>query len=309
MLPYLKSWLTNRPIITILHQFHQPPWGGGNQFLLALKKVFEKKGCCVLNKLSSKTFLCIYNSFTFNTSLIKKNKIKNIFMIHRVDGPTILVRGKDKYLDDLVFKINKYADATVFQSQWSYKQTLKLGYKPRNPVIISNSVNPDIFHSKNKLSFSKKRKIRLISTSWSDNMRKGFAVYAFLGKHLNPKRFTYTFVGRTPITLPNTGIMPPQNSENLAKILRQHDIYITASQNEPCSNSLIEALACGLPAIYLNQGGHPEIVKKGGLSFKKQEQIPGLLNKIIKNYNRFRDSISVSTMEDVAEKYLNLYAF
>jgi len=306
MLPYLKALLSNKPIITILHKFCQPPWGGGNQFLLALKKVFEKKDYCVLNKLSSKAFLCIYNSFTFDTSLLKKNNIGNMFMIHRVDGPTILVRGKDKHLDNLVFKINKHAQATVFQSQWSLKETLKLGFKPKNPVVISNTVDPDIFNPLNRIPFSNDRKIKLISSSWSDNIRKGFSVYAWLGTHLDRSMFEYTFVGRTPIPLPGVKIIPPQNSNNLAKILRQRDIYITASQNEPCSNALIEALACGLPTIYFNQGSHPEIVGKAGLSFKKPEDIPRRLKKVVANYNHYAKSIKVLKIEDVAEKYLNL---
>jgi len=306
MLPYLKALLSSKPIITILHKFREPPWGGGNQFLLALKKAFEKKDYCVLNKLTPKTYSCIYNSFTFDTSLIKKNNIGNMFMIHRVDGPTILVRGKDKYLDNLVFKINKHAQVTVFQSQWSLKETLKLGFKPINPVVISNTVDPDIFNHLNRIPFSADRKIKLISTSWSDNIRKGFSVYAWLGTHLDRSAFEYTFVGRTPIPLPGINIGPPQRSKNLAKILRQHDIYITASQNEPCSNALIEALACGLPAIYLNQGSHHEIVGKAGLPFKKSEDIPRLLKKIVVDYNHYTKSIKVLKIKDIAEKYLNL---
>ena len=45
------------------------------------------------------------------------------------------------------------------------------------------------------------------------------------------------------------------------------------SQDDPCSNSLIEALHCGLPAIVLNSGGHPEIIGNAGVKFKNRKEI------------------------------------
>ena len=54
------------------------------------------------------------------------------------------------------------------------------------------------------------------------------------------------------------GPLPPLA---LARVLRQHDVYLTASVNDPASNALLEALACGLPALYLRSGGHAEITR------------------------------------------------
>ena len=36
----------------------------------------------------------------------------------------------------------------------------------------------------------------------------------------------------------------------LAELLRAHDVYLAPSRDDPCSNALLEALACGLPAAY-----------------------------------------------------------
>ena len=67
--------------------------------------------------------------------------------------------------------------------------------------------------------------------------------------------------------------MGPLNSQNLANKLRQSDIYITASQNDPCSNSLIEALSCGLPCLALKSGGHSEIVNDDNFLFSTKEEL------------------------------------
>jgi glycosyltransferase involved in cell wall biosynthesis len=89
-------------------------------------------------------------------------------------------------------------------------------------------------------------------------------------------------------------------------LLRNHDIYITASKNDPCSNALIEALSCGLPAIYYEDGGHPELVKAGGLAFRTEEEILTQLDDMVENYETFQNLISVSKLEDVAGKYIQI---
>jgi glycosyltransferase involved in cell wall biosynthesis len=43
-------------------------------------------------------------------------------------------------------------------------------------------------------------------------------------------------------------------------IYRSADVYITTKHNDPCPNAVIEALACGLPIIYSDTGGVPELV-------------------------------------------------
>lgn len=43
-------------------------------------------------------------------------------------------------------------------------------------------------------------------------------------------------------------------------IYRSADIYIMTKPNDPCPNTVLEALACGLPVIYSASGGVPELV-------------------------------------------------
>ena len=86
--------------------------------------------------------------------------------------------------------------------------------------------------------------------------------------------------------------------------LRQNDVYLTASRNDPCSNSLIEALSCGLPAIYLKSGGHPEIVGEAGLGFVEAWEILSFLERLSTEYESFQMKIQVPRIEDVASRYL-----
>lgn len=234
---------------------------------------------------------------------------KNSIFVHRVDGPTFLVRGKDRELDDKVFQINnEIADITVFQSFWSLEKTVELGYEPINPAIIPNAVDSSIFNKDGRVRLSRDRKIRIISTSWSNNPRKGFDTYKWLDKNLDWYRFEYTFVGNIPVDLEfeNIKYVPPVPSQELANELKTSDVYIIASKNDPCSNALIEALACGLPALYLNDGGHPELVGYGGLGFNTKEDILPQLERLVEHYETYQNLIVVPNIDDMVNKYLEL---
>jgi glycosyltransferase involved in cell wall biosynthesis len=295
--------------ISLWHNFVKPPYGGGNQFMLALRKALGNQGLNVVeNQLHTDIDVYLLNAIHFDIdSFLKYGKQDELRIIHRIDGPIHLIRGKDRDKDELCFELNeKFASATVIQSAWTYQRIVEMGYQPVNPVIIHNGVDSDIFHKRGRAEFRTKRKIRLISSSWSDNPRKGGLTYKWLDQNLDWGRFEYTFVGRSSESFENIRQIPPVPSEQLAEILRQHDIFITASQNDPCSNALIEALACGLPALYFNDGGHPELVGFGGLPFDNNEEIFPQLDILIENYEMYQNLIVVSSIDDVAKKYLPL---
>jgi glycosyltransferase involved in cell wall biosynthesis len=98
----------------------------------------------------------------------------------------------------------------------------------------------------------------------------------------------------------------PVGSPEVAELLRSHDVYVAASRDDPCSNALLEALACGLPAAFLESGGHPELVGAGGLSFRSDEEIPEVLRRLTEGLLAFRNAISVPSIESVADRYLEV---
>ena|GEM_PF-156133 len=295
--------------VSLWHEFRDPPYGGGNQFMLALRGAFERMGVTVYdNRMADDVDVHICNAVWFNSKrFLAVARRGGLRMLHRIDGPISLIRGSNRDLDDQVFELNaRLATATVIQSEWCFQRLLEMGLKPLRPIIITNSVDGNIFHSRGRMPFEQSRKLRLISASWSDNPRKGGPVYKWLDEHLDWNRFEYTFVGRTQERFHHIKHLPAVPSEELAALLRQQDIYITASERDPCSNSLVEALACGLPAVYLNDGGHPEIVGLGGLPFEKREDIPGQLERLATHYPQFQRLICIPTIEEIAKTYLHV---
>lgn len=282
------------------------PWGGGNQFLVALAAVLRRRGWWVRFGRDSGCKVVLLNAF--HSRLIARGAVPGKHYIHRIDGPTVLIRGKDIELDRETFDINdRIASVTVMQSEWSLLKTLRLGFRPINPTLLHNAADPNIFYPARNARSLVGRKVRLISTSWSDNPRKGGPIYKWLDENLDWGRYEYTFVGRVSEKLHNIRVIAPVASRELAAILRQHDIYITASDNDPCSNALIEALSCGLPAIYLARGGHPELVGFGGLGFQRAEQIPDMIDTIAADYEAFRRLAVAPDMAEVARRYAECF--
>ena len=292
--------------INILFPFKAGPYGGGNQFLKALRKYFIQNA--VYSEHVENADVILFNSHHKLSKLIEfKRKYPKKIFIHRIDGPVFLIRKDNMILDKLIYSINeKIADASIFQSKWSKQKNQELGIKSNTfETIILNAPNPEIFNTTGKTPFYPKGKIKIIATSWASNKNKGFETYKFLDENLDFSKYEMTFCGNTPVAFKNIKHIKALPSKKLADVLKKHDIYITASKNDPCSNSLIEAMHCGLPAIGFHDGGHPEIIGSGGLTFKNNEQIFELLKKIEKNYNHFQNNINLPDMDKTGALYFN----
>ena len=149
------------------------------------------------------------------------------------------------------------AAATILQSKFSLQKHRELGLELRDPVVIPNAVDPAIFHRPDSREPLEGRRVRLVATSWSDNPRKGGDALGWLDRNLDPMRFELTFAGRAPTPFERIHVVGPLGSEALAALLRTQDAYLAPSRDDPCSNALLEALACGLPAAYRDSGGIP----------------------------------------------------
>lgn len=290
--------------IHILFELKKGATGGGNQFLKAIREYFIKIDSYTENVQDADVIL--HNSHQFVSKLLAmKKQFPNKLFIHRIDGPMRLYNNLDDSRDFIVNIVNKYiSDATIFQSKWSKNRNLEMGIESnRFETTILNAPNQHIFNRDERQKFSKNRKIKLIATSWSSNIKKGFETYKWLDENLDFNKYEMTFVGNSPIEFKNIIYKEPMNSEKLALVLKQNDIFITASQKDPCSNSLIEALHCGLPSIGLNDGGHTEIISKSGELFNTKEEILTLLDKIIDNYEQYHENIKLPTINDVGKMY------
>lgn len=81
-----------------------------------------------------------------------------------------------------------------------------------------------------------------------------------------------------------SGIVFLGNRSDVHTLLNAMDVFILPSFNEGISNTILEAMATGLPIIASDRGGNPELVKHGlnGMVFSPDDQ--SALEKLIVNY-------------------------
>ena len=289
------------PDVAIAHELRDPPYGGSNQFLLALRGELSRRGLRVTDGPVPRRA----RSVLLHSYLVDLRRRPAGRVVHRVDGPIELYRGADDGADRRIVEINdRLADATILQSRYSLEAHRDLGLELRDPVVIPNAVDPAIFHPPAEREPLAGRRVRVVATSWSDNPRKGGETYARLARTLDRRRYELTFVGRASVAVEAEHALPPLASNELAEVLHRQDLYVTASLNDPCSNALLEALACGLPTLYARSGGHPELVGEAGLGFEHREELPGLLDRLVEELDERRAAIRVPSLADVADRYL-----
>lgn len=298
-----------RPVdLALFHQFAPSPAGGGNQTLRAMTAEFERRGLRVgTNTLSPSTRAVLFNSFNFDFERLEllARRVNGIRMVHRVGAVTTLYRGFDDGTDARVAEINaRLADATIAISHATIEMYREIGIELVNPRVIYNGCDDRIFNTVGREPFSRERKTRLISCSWSDNPRKGGPTYEWLEHNLDWDRYEFTFVGNSSAEFRKIRHIPPVPSTTLAALLRGHDVFITATEHDAYSNALVEALSCGLPAVYLDSGGSAEAVKDAGFGYRHREEIPALLERLVGEYESRQASIALPSLAELADEYL-----
>ncbi len=294
----------------ILGNLRENAWGGGNQFQKALKKQLNNLG--VYTDSIDTADVVLVNSHHFQGYLLKifnlKRKNKDIIILHRIDGPISIVRGDDGQfaIDKVIMSFsNNFSDGVVYQSSWSRKQCMKQGIGRRgSQVTIHNAPDPSIFYADESYEEHSK-KIKIITSSWSTNKRKGHDIYKFLDDNLDYSKYEVVFIGNTLVKFKNILHKKSMSSKSLAFELRKGDIFIHPSQMESCSNSLLEAMSCGLVPIMRNNTSHPEIVKYGGVLFDGNKDILKAIDKVAKNIALYRESLNPPLINDVANSYID----
>jgi len=136
--------LLERPNLTIEHRFRPPPYGGSNQFLTALRGELRRRGLRVSDgAFGPRTRACLLHSYLADIVELRAALPDGCRVVHRVDGPISLHRGRDDGADRKIVENNvALADATVFQSRWSRERHRELGMEMVKADEISNYVEP-----------------------------------------------------------------------------------------------------------------------------------------------------------------------
>lgn len=292
--------------VSLVFKIQPGPWGGGNQFLSALRDYLIST-----NQYSEDirgADIALFDSFN-DYSLAIRGKYINpgIPFVHRINGPISGYRGTDLHVDYLIYALARHlADGAIFQSDYSMRRNYALGMDHGiSDTVIHNAARPLFFPSPDR---SRNQQLtRIVACSWSTNMNKGFDIYEYLDANLDFSRYQFTFVGRTPVSFKNIVTIPPQSDDSLVGFFRQSDLFLAASRNDPCSNAVLEALATGLPVVAHNSGGMPELVGTAGAYFEGKKDVISAINSVAENIDLYRKRIKPRSINDAAQDYLRFF--
>lgn len=66
-------------------------------------------------------------------------------------------------------------------------------------------------------------------------------------------------------------LLGPYTQAQAPDVYRRGDVYLMTKPNDPCPNTVLEAMACGLPVVHSATGGVPELAGETGWPLKVEE--------------------------------------
>jgi glycosyltransferase involved in cell wall biosynthesis len=279
------------------------PTGGGNQFLFFLKEELVRRNLYIIPEGAD---VILYNAHHNPQEVVDlKQKYPDKIFIHRTNGLYKLYNNQQDPRQDIAMNLNNLATGTIFQSNWAKHHFIQYGFNPNKPhTTIINATNDNIFKYSNKIN-----KNRLLCTCNSDNINKGWDYYKWLDDNLDFNKYEFTIIGNKPndMEFENIKYVLSLPTGELAREIINHDIFISASRNECCSNSILEALSCGLPCVALFSGGNQEIIKNGGKLFFDVFDLINSIDKVSSNIEHYKNNITIDTIQQVTDRYLDFF--
>ena len=169
-------------------------------------------------------------------------------------------------------------DGVIAVSHSLAKLARELGTREEQIRVIPNGIDHHIFFPSSRNSFDNRatrivcvgniRQVKghdILLRALSKLMRQGFEFeLSLIGGAVES-----SFAAKLDQLIRDLGIaskvkrlgsLPPKE---VARILRQSDLFVLASRREGCCNAILEALACGLPVVATDVGDNGRYVKSG----------------------------------------------
>jgi glycosyltransferase involved in cell wall biosynthesis len=257
------------------------PFGGGNQWLRQVSTYLGKCGYGTRFALDGSVDLVLGThaglsgglSIPYDAVLRAKEKNPRLLCVQRINDNDI--RKGTGEMDKFLAECNRAADHTVFVSEWLRDHHAERWFdKTRPHSVILNGADPAVFHPLGTSPWKPGTPLRFVTHHWSDNMSKGFDVYAEMDALIADGKLQDVelwIVGRWPsqITWRAARTFGPCAGHALAAVLRQAHVCVTASRFEPGAMHPVEAMQCGLPLLYHpDTGGTVELGRKFGVLMK-----------------------------------------
>ncbi|GAB4517774.1 MAG: hypothetical protein Tsb0013_22000 [Phycisphaerales bacterium] len=307
-------------------------------FAKTITTYFEREGVSwTLDPEEPGVDVALLTQWSRPVDVVERLKGRGVRIVHRLDGRArSLVKVYE--MDEENRAINRLADWTVYQSAYVRDHTtreVETFFGPEPPIVadpsraslIYNGVDRGVFNEWGEPEpFRDDAGLRVLHVSFGSGVRKGVGEVVRLAELLRGnERIRFYCLGRQGgdivwgerlRALENvTELGPTGDRERIAAIMRACDVLLFPSVNDYCPNTVLEAMACGLPVIYHDSGGTPEIVRDGvdsaGLPMIEQNPVYPLYAAAENLQELSRRAVAIVErrfrMERMGQEYLSLF--
>lgn len=230
--------------------------GGANTFAWNFVRAAIKKGHTIASDIREADRAIIIAHWC-DVETLRSARASGCYIVHRIDE--YFEEQEDEFRrakHARILELNRYADVTVFQSEFVRGNALPF-LQPQRFAIIRNGADPRFFRGG-------RRPRRFIGhVTWSVHSRKRLDLL-YQTIVANPQE-KFWLVGRHAesgfdFRLPNVTLRGIRERRHIRRDYRMMKLLFFPSENEPCPNTPIEAILSGIPVCYNNSGGTPEVV-------------------------------------------------
>jgi glycosyltransferase involved in cell wall biosynthesis len=265
------------------------PYGGGNQFLAALRAELERRGHVIVTDPRGRFEVALLNALmqdidaAFVERIAERAPVVHRKVGYRVSGNPQMRRVADGVVwgDKLQLDFTPYLARTIFQSAYSRDVFTREGFSGPY-TIIHNGVDERVFNVRlrprvpwrrpvRRSFWDGREPLRVIVSAWSTDPNKGFDELPKVDAALDGvEDVRLELVGRKPkaMRLPNVRVLRARPPARVAEVLKRRHVLLQLARHETCSNALIEGINCGLPAIYVDSGSNAELARDYGVEYR-----------------------------------------
>lgn len=223
------------------------------------------------------------------------------------------INKKKDYID----QVSSYLCGIINVSKKNHDECINMGLVPKEKtIIIPNAIDSNLFRLMDKIVMRKKLGFSendfIVAFVGQFVSRKGVMRLSEALSYLNDPKIKAFFIG--------DGVESPQYDGILYKGLVKHeklpeylncaDVFVLPTENEGCSNAIIEAMACGLPIISTDAPFNYDILNESNSILVDCHNIEQLGNAIreLKSNTELRQNLAEGALKEASKLTIDVRA-